>query len=139
MTANELNTFNMRVSQSGFALGSWNYVTNGLASGYSFNFNFDAATGSFLVGGLSSSSTGQHWNDTVGGSTCPASSVGFSSGSTGQLVCVNDLPLEGSDIPVGKSTLRATPVSPVPLPAAAWLLVSGLGGIGALSRKRRSA
>jgi len=29
--------------------------------------------------------------------------------------------------------------APVPLPAAAWLLISGLGAVGAVARRRRSA
>lgn len=32
-----------------------------------------------------------------------------------------------------------TDVAPVPLPAAAWMLAGALGGLGALSRKRRKA
>ena len=32
-----------------------------------------------------------------------------------------------------------SPVSPVPLPAAAWLMLSGLGGLGAFARRSRAA
>jgi hypothetical protein len=35
------------------------------------------------------------------------------------------------------STIEVEPTSPVPLPAAAWMLLAGLGGLGALSRRRR--
>lgn len=38
----------------------------------------------------------------------------------------------------GSDAFEYANVAPVPLPAAAWMLVAGLGGIGLLSRKRKS-
>ena len=35
--------------------------------------------------------------------------------------------------------LYGTPASPVPLPAAAWLLISGVGALGAVARRRRAS
>ncbi len=32
-----------------------------------------------------------------------------------------------------------TPPAPIPLPAAAWMLLAGLGGLGAVARRRRTA
>jgi hypothetical protein len=40
---------------------------------------------------------------------------------------------------LGTTTFSLTETSTVPLPAAAWLLVSGLGTLGAIARKRSSA
>jgi hypothetical protein len=36
-------------------------------------------------------------------------------------------------------TYAATGSAPVPLPAAAWLMLSGVAGLGAMTRKRRAA
>jgi hypothetical protein len=39
----------------------------------------------------------------------------------------------------GKEGVASWSLTPVPLPAAAWLMLSGLTGLGAMVRKRRSA
>lgn len=36
-----------------------------------------------------------------------------------------------------RARLVATPLNPIPLPAAGWLLIAGLGGLAAVARKRR--
>lgn len=44
--------------------------------------------------------------------------------------------LESTSVPVRQNLVT---VSPVPLPAAGWLLIAGLGGLAALRRKRKTA
>jgi hypothetical protein len=43
----------------------------------------------------------------------------------------------------GESSLgiyaNITAIAPVPLPAAGWLMIAGLGGLGALRRRRKAA
>jgi hypothetical protein len=44
--------------------------------------------------------------------------------------------VNGVDSRTGQTHAYLLSTAPVPLPAAAWLLVSGLGGFGALVRKK---
>jgi hypothetical protein len=47
--------------------------------------------------------------------------------------------LEDASLITGLSRPSALAISPVPLPATAWLTLSGLVGLGALARKRKTA
>ncbi len=56
--------------------------------------------------------------------------------TTKSAVGVNGAGLSNSGLEIGSPGVD-TAVAPVPLPAAAWLLVSGLGGMGVFGRKRK--
>jgi len=136
LTAASLSSFQMQVFESGVSQGTWNYFVDGLQPGdLGFNFNFDAASGQFLVGGGSGGSDGQIWDTAA--NNCPVGFAGFASGSVSQGACANGSVLgAGNFIPVGESTLTATLVSGVPEPATIGLLGLGLAGIGLARRNR---
>jgi hypothetical protein len=46
--------------------------------------------------------------------------------------------IESTTAPTTPFGIQLTEASPVPLPAAAWLLLSGIGGLGTLARRRRA-
>ena len=120
----QIDELAIEVFLNGASQGSRSLATDGIGS-TSFNLNFDTVAGQFVVGGLSDGSSGQQW---FWGNSC---SVGFISGSSGQLVCVEPSISLGF-INVGQSTLVATFVAPVPLPAALPLFLAGLAGLGFL-------
>lgn len=132
ITAKDLASFSITAYQNNTVLGSWDALQNGLADGFNFNFNFDAATNQFLVGGFSASQAGQDWNTVTGGGSCPSQTIGFSSGSGGQVLCVAGSLISASMIDVSASTLSATAV---PEASTYQYFVIGLFGLGYLRRK----
>ncbi len=99
-------------------------------AGPGFNFNFDATTQQFLVGGLSDGANGQQWFD--------GDDNGFISGNAGQLY-TQSVPFIAffGFVNLPPSTLVATPVSQVPVPAALPLLATALAALGFLNRRKR--
>ncbi len=125
--------------------GSRSLLGDGLGTtAAAFNFNFDTTAGAFITGGLSTGPSGQNWFTLAGGNSCDT--IGFSSGSAFQGVCLNGSFLQASSIPIGSAiqdglptaTLRDGPAV-IPLPAAGWLLGLALAGLGILGRRRRTA
>jgi hypothetical protein len=123
----QLDFFMMEVFQNTTSLGTWQPSQGG-----PFNFNFNTTTGQFLVGGLSSSTTGQLW-----GTSGP--SVSFASGSNAQAVG-NPSTISSSFISIARSTLTATVQQPISVPepsSSLAILVAGTAvGFGAFSKRK---
>lgn len=60
--------------------------------------------------------------------------IGFSLTGTGITSAISNISFYDTQIPPGGG---AGPLQPIPLPAAGWLLVTAIGGLGFLSRRRR--
>lgn len=134
----EIDGLMIEVFDNGISQGSWDLNTDGVFG--AFNFNFDTNSEMFLVGGLSEGPMGQDWNVSAGGVACPNPGVGFSSGTGGQAVCVNNSIVGDSILRFNASlsTLTATRKQSVPEPASFVLFAIALGGLGVLMRRRLS-
>jgi hypothetical protein len=102
--------------------GAWQTTT--------LNTPVNLAAGTYWVA-LEISSSGASQNldlETAGTAVGTAPALGFdhSSGGSGAFAAAS-------------ADAFGVQVTAVPLPAAAWLLLSGLGGLGALARRRRAA
>ena len=125
----EIDSLNIEVFQGAASLGTWDMMIDELTGGAALNFNFDALTETFVVGGNSQFEAGQQWNAGNLGT-----GVGFISGSGEQSVYLNGIRF--GIIDVSQSTLTATHLTAVPIPATAWLFGSGLLGLIAVARKK---
>jgi len=129
ITASELLSF----SDTGFLDGN-PVSTFSLGSPYNgaapFNFNFNPLTAQFILGGLSSSTSGQNWNDDgVNGNSCGNPGLGFNAGNADQDMCVNGLKVSSASV--------NSPISVTATPEPATSVVLGLSFAAAVVLKSR--
>ena len=115
----DLTSFTMTGYHNGEILGSFTGLLAGDPAESQFNFNYESE----------SFGTYQLWN--VFGSE--TDTVGFGSGSANQRLYFNGSVGE-SVILTENTTLVATKVNVVPIPAAVWLFASALAGLGWMRR-----
>ena len=139
----DLTTFMIELYLNGESLGTWDFFADGLIpDSLPMNFNFDASSESFLVGGPAAGTSGQTWN--TSGNCSPG--FGFQSGSGSQLLCIDGFPGGpfGGPIEISQSTLTAirkdlSPVVPAPEPSTLSLVATGLALLGFMGWRRRKA
>lgn len=114
----------------GFVTGT-SFESNATApSEAAFNFNFDAATGQFFLGGRNDSDNGQDWSGNGGG-------LGFGTGLAGSYVSLGGIALGSVLNPVPLVATLRTPTMDVPEPATLAMVTLSLGVLGLQSTRRR--
>jgi hypothetical protein len=152
LVASNLSTFSFTGYQNNIVLDTWN-MSDGVDAGRNFNFNFNTITNEFGYGGGATSTTGQQWN-TVNGDLIN-DNIGFQSGgnipNTKQFFV---LPGESqreannvsSSLSIGSNRLYAltptftntAPVAAVPEVDTSAMLLTGLGVMGFMVRRRKN-